>query len=135
MAEDQLWRYVRDKLLPRDIHATRVENGVSAGFPDVHYTYQGRSGTLELKFLRKKNPPFWEDGLNRDQIIWIRNNLEVGGRVWILADIGPQICVIRGRHAEQFNEWKREDFSVSSTLIFHKRRIDEDTLVDFAVFL
>lgn len=130
-----MWTYARGKLLPRGIHATRIENGVSAGFPDVHYSHKGRSGTIELKFLRKKNPPFGDDGLNIDQIHWIEDELKAGGRVWILADIGKEICLIRGKHFDQFNQWKRADFEDKSTIIFRKRRITRDKLEDLDVFL
>jgi len=135
-----LWRYVRDKLLPRDIHATRVENGISAGFPDVHYTVRhetgiSHTGALELKFLRKKNPPFGEEGLNRDQMIWIREELALGGSVWIVADIGKHICMIRGKFAPVFNGWGRAEFMRNSTVILEKRKLTKDRVKEFQLFL
>lgn len=131
-----LWKYVRGKLLPPGVHATRIENeGGEAGFPDVHYTYQGRTGTLELKFLRKKNPPFGDDGLRVSQRIWIRDELEAGGRVWIIADLGKTIHLVNGLFYNRFNDWVASDFKARSNWIGAKRAITESDLAKFAGFL
>lgn len=140
MAEDGLWRYLRDKLLPAGIHATRVENGVSAGFPDVHYSYRRENGTctagtLELKFLRKKKPPFGDDGLNQDQLIWIRDEIESGGTVWILAEIHKVIYMVRGKHASSFNDWNLDNFKLHSTLVIRKGRSLKEARENLKIFL
>lgn len=140
MSESTLWTYVRDKLLPPGIHATRIENGVSAGFPDVHYTVRHENnhvstGSIELKFLRKKNPPFGDDGLNQDQILWIRDELEVGGKVWIVAEVDRHICLIRGLYFKEFNKWTRDDFMQKSTVIIEKGKPNKTRIAEFRIFL
>lgn len=143
MSEASLWKYVRERLLPRRIHATRVENETDSGFggfPDVHYSYlrpngTRSSGTIELKFLRKRNPPFGDDGLRLSQKIWIRDELAAGGLVWILADIGKTIHLIRGRFYTSFNDWHASDFMQSSTLIFTKGQRNSEEKADLAILL
>lgn len=143
MSEDSLWKYVRDKLLPKRIHATRLEpsdEGVGAGFPDVHYSLLREngtrsSGTIELKFLRKKNPPFGDDGLRLSQKIWMRDELAAGGLVWIIADIGKTIHFVRGRNYRHFNEWNHADFMEASTLIFYKGTRNTEQKANLAIFL
>lgn len=143
MSEDSLWKYVRDKLLPKGIHATRIENEADSGFggfPDVHYSILRQnetrsSGTIELKFLRKKKPPFGDDGLRLSQRIWIRDELAAGGLVWIIADIGKTIHLIRGRHYKTFNDWNLPDFEESSTLIFVKGQRNSEAKANLEIFL
>lgn len=126
MSEDALWRYVRGKLLPPGTHATRIESRVSPGFPDVHYVYRGQSGTLELKFLRKKKPPFGDEGLNLEQRIWHREADSAGATAYLIAEITPRIYIIKGSSAEVFNEWTQEDFDLHSKLVLTKRRVDKE---------
>lgn len=116
-----VWRYVRGKLLPPGVHATRIENEIGAGFPDVHYTYRGISGTLELKFLRKKNLPFGEEGLNKDQRIWIRDEVKAGGIVWLVADVNDHIFVLPGKIAFLFNELDLDAMFGYADMICKKR--------------
>lgn len=140
-----LWKYVRGKLLPPGIHVSRIEAGqgeVESGFPDVFYTYRhengiSHTGTIELKFLRKKNLPFGDDGLRKSQKIWIRDEIEAGGTVWIIADIGKTINLVRGKYWKEFNEWDAIEFEQSSTVIFPKgkTRILEERKLELAIFL
>lgn len=120
MSEHSLWQYLRDKLLLPDVHATRIENGISAGFPDVHATWRGESITLELKFLRKKNFPLGEEGLNRDQKLWIEQEVGARGRVWIVVDGGHEIFFVSGRRFESVNDWHHEDFYDGASFIVTK---------------
>ena len=143
MSEGSLWSYVRDKLLPKGIHATRIENETDSGFggfPDVHYSLlrangTRSSGTIELKFLRKKKPPFGDDGLRLSQKIWIRDELAAGGLVWIIADIGQRIFLVRGRNWKAFNDWDLSDFELGSTLIFVKGQKNTEAKANLAIFL
>lgn len=135
MSEAALWSYLRRKILPPGIHATRIESRVSVGFPDVHYTYHSRSGTLELKFLRKKKPPFGKEGLNLDQRIWHRDNWEAGGTSFIIAEVTSVIFVVKGAYATEFNDWTQEDLDQRSKLVLTKRHIDQADLGFFAGLL
>lgn len=143
MSEASLWTYIRTRLLPVRIHATRIENETDSGFggfPDIHYSTirsngSRSSGTIELKFLRKKKPPFGDDGLRLSQKVWIREELAAGGLVWIMADIGPTIHLIRGRHWNTFNEWGPQDFKQHSTLTFTKGKRNTEEKADLAILL
>lgn len=128
MSEAALWRYVRDKLLPPGIHATRIESPCSPGFPDVHFNFRGSTGTLELKFLRKKKLPFGDDGLNREQIAWHRNAIDNGAHALIVAEVTNEIYVIPGRWYNQFNDAVNLEYM--SRLIIIKRKLDPED-VDF----
>jgi hypothetical protein len=136
-----LWRYLRERLLPHGIHATRIENEGEAGFPDVHYTYRpsllgpGHSGTLELKYLRKKNPPFGDQGLRLSQKIWIRDELDAGGRALIVAQVQNRIFVLPGRLWEEFNEMNELMLGHHSSLIIVQRQITPEIRKRFAALL
>ena len=139
--EDSLWRYVRDKLLPPQIHATRIESRVSPGFPDVHYTIRlelfkaAHTGTLELKFLRKKRLPFGEDGLNRDQRIWIDKEIDAGGTVRILAQVHDRLFLMHGREAYRFNSFHLDDFQSLALWEGQMRKIDAEKIEEFRILL
>lgn len=144
MSESSLWTYVRGKLLPPGIHATRIENGVSAGFPDVHYTFTpditglngwGRSGTLELKFLRKANLPFGSQGLNRDQRFWIRDEIEAGGTNYIIAQVKKRIFVVGGCHWEKFNDLDSTGMERWAVLAIEHGKLTQEIRDRFAALL
>lgn len=127
-----LWRYLRE-LLPAGIHATRIENRIGAGFPDVHYIYRGVTGHLELKFLRKKKLPFGNDGLNPEQQVWIREAEWADGLTWIVAEVTPKIYFVPGRHYGNFNH--TENLEAFSVLTLTKRKIIPADMTKFARLL
>lgn len=125
-----LWRYVKGKLLdPLDVHATRIESPCSPGFPDVHYHLHSVSGTIELKFLRKKNLPFGDDGLNREQRAWHREAVRHKCKALILADVNDVLYLIPGQWAQQFNDATSLEFM--SAWIARKRRLSDQDLHNF----
>lgn len=128
-----LWNYVRGKLLPPGIHATRIESPCSPGFPDVHYSYYGVSGTIELKYLRKKKLPFGDDGLNREQRAWHREAILQGAHTLIVAEVKEEIYVMSGKWYSQFNE--AQSLKHMSPLIFVKRNLEAEDLGLFALIL
>ena len=113
MNEKNTWEFLRDVVLPVKGNYSRIESPDTApGFPDVHYTYAGCTGTLELKYARHVDPPFpnYETGLHRSQLKWIREETEAGGTVWIIAELPPRttgdlgvILCIDGFYASMFN--------------------------------
>lgn len=133
MAEDALWKYLRDRMLPPGIQATRIESRCSPGFPDVHYNYAGASGTLELKFLRKKKLPFDKEGLNREQIAWHRSALEHRALSFIVAEVHRKIFVIPGIWYSRFNE--ETDLAYMSRLIVEKGNLSQKELAFFSQLL
>lgn len=120
-----LWKWVQRNLLPPDIQVTRIESECSAGFPDVHFNYYGVSGTIELKFLRKKRLPFGTQGLNKYQIAWHREANEQNAHSLIIADVNDEVYVISGRWFSHFNGATNLDH-MSRLIVTKGRCSDED---------
>lgn len=122
-------------------HFTRIESDAEAGFPDVHYTYRhdffrpAHTGSLELKFLRKKKPPFGDDGLRLSQRIWIRDEIEAGGRVKIIAQVRDRIFILPGRVHSEFNELNELMMEHWSDLILQHRKLTDADREKFASLL
>lgn len=110
MNEGNLWDWLRDVVLPLG-HYSRIESPDTApGFPDVHFQVTkgstDTSGTLELKATdRILRVPFPDEGkgLHTSQMKWIRNNINAGGIVWIIAETPGVIYIIHGKDVEKFN--------------------------------
>lgn len=100
-ARGRLWNSLQG-WLPAGCHATRIENEIGSGFPDVHYTYQEQSGTIELKSADRL--PMRKAGLRKSQIDWIHDEIEAGGLVWVLVQYRKWVFVIRGLYADKINE-------------------------------
>ncbi len=130
MNESNLWEWLRDVALPKG-HYSRIESGNTApGFPDVHYQIKERllqmdyTGTIELKYQgRKLKVPFTDDkkGLRASQRRWIQKNVEHGGSVWIIAEAPPDIFVIHGSDADEFNGSTRENLHKISLAILNRQ--------------
>lgn len=101
-ARGRLWKYL-EGLLPPGCHATRIENEIGAGFPDVHYTYLEVTGTIELKDTDRL--PMGKAGMRKAQIRWIEEEIEAGGLVWILVRFKKRYFVVSGLYAESLNDW------------------------------
>ena len=106
MAETQLWEWLKP-FCPRG-HYTRIENGEAGpGTPDVYYRLPTNSGFIELKDARhpKAKIPFPNErvGLHLSQRIWIREEVALGGVVWIVPRIGKEILFIPGFWGGKFN--------------------------------
>ncbi len=95
MTEREFWAQRVRPLLPSDSWRERVENGLGAGTPDVHYCWRGRSGWIELKY-RKVRPRFndsllfFDRGLRPAQIAWWVPYLRCGGRGLIVAGVAAE---------------------------------------------
>lgn len=100
--EASLWDYLRT-VLPVKGHYSRIESDTCPGFPDVHYSLHGYSGTIELKVTTKA--PFRRKGLHKSQIDWIAEESISGGAVWIMAQVAGDIFLVDGNtYFEEFNE-------------------------------
>lgn len=111
MSEASLWdRMRRGVTAVARVDFQRVENMVEDGTPDVNYCCEhGREGWIELKYRqaipkRAGTSVFRFKGLRDSQIDWIMRRVPYGGRVWILAQVGDHLLLVRGEYAEQFNE-------------------------------
>lgn len=123
MSEASFWDYLR-KVLPPTGHYSRIESETAQGFPDIHYTIDGRSGTIELKSAHtKRDTPFsgGDEGLRRSQIIWMDEEDRAGGRVWIFAEVFSTIYVISGNtYRDDFNGLTLEQLNRLSDLVWVK---------------
>lgn len=96
-AEASLWDHLRG-LLPPDIHYSRIESETSPGFPDIYYTLEGVTGTIELKSVDrpKAKYPFSEGyGLRKSQYDWIEAEESAGGFVLLCLEIKPYVFVLQ----------------------------------------
>ncbi len=99
MSEASFWGYLR-KLLPKEGHYTRIESHDTApGFPDVHFTLNGTSGTIELKDAKRpgaKYPFKGESGLRPAQIRWIAEEIDnAEGRVFLALQCGDRVYILK----------------------------------------
>lgn len=100
------WKKLRE-WLPRG-HASRIESEVGDGFPDVHFTqYPCISVTFELKYADgpKKSP--LKGKIRASQRRWIREEIEAGGKVWVVAEFPDHhnvILFISGRWIDLLEE-------------------------------
>jgi hypothetical protein len=99
MSESSFWKYLRN-FLPMDGHYTRIEShDTAAGFPDVHYTLSGNSGTIELKDAKRpgaKYPFKGESGLRRSQLTWLEAEIDrAEGRVFLALQCGDRVYLLK----------------------------------------
>lgn len=115
MDEAGLWRKIRPLLIDAvGGRWDRVENGVSAGMPDVNYCINGREGWLELKAARTfptRNPngPVFAMSANHplllSQINWHLKQDSVGGSSFIFAYVPVHgMFLVHGSLAADFNQ-------------------------------
>lgn len=122
--EANLWEWLRDVALPIG-HYSRIESETSPGFPDVYCQLgPGVSLTLELKCAKRPDAsiPFTKkSGVRRSQIKWIRENVRNGGKVWIIAEVSPNVYVIPGKYVDQINGKSLEHLrSISQCILSRK---------------
>ena len=115
MSEINLWTRIKGGLEQYG-HLQRIETGsIAEGVPDVNYCFQGLEGWVELKYgkvpLRATTEVFKsQPGMRPAQIDWILYRGKVGGRVFILLNIGTELFLIHGEHAAKVNQWTMQDF-------------------------
>ena len=76
--EANFWKSIRSNL-PKNCHATRIENKSGGGIPDVHLVWDGLPFWLELK-VAKTNAI----NLRREQIAWNAGYWSRGGANFFL---------------------------------------------------
>ena len=64
--------------------------------------------------------PNEDKGLHRSQLKWIRDNLTFWGNVYVIAEAVPDIFVIHGSEAEEFNGSTRENLHKISVAILNR---------------
>ena len=123
MSEASFWDYLRS-LLPREGHYSRIESKTSAGFPDVHYTLDGVSGTLELKDAKRptaKYPFSGKSGLRKSQLLWIREEIEAGGTVILALQCGKEVFLLKADcYYEDLSRMTKEEIGKVAKLLWGK---------------
>lgn len=71
-------------------HATRIEDRLQSGVPDVSWGARGVQGWIELKYVPK--PPVrlgtpFRIGLRPEQAVWLQQRGRVGNYCWVLARV------------------------------------------------
>ena len=101
MSESWFWGKLKDNLNLEFLK--RVENKLEPGWPDVHYSNDGYSGWIELKFEKKlPNRIRFEPG----QPIWLANYWSSGGTcfVFLYVEETNEIYVWLGFNAPELND-------------------------------
>lgn len=125
MSEASFWNYLR-RLLPLGGHYSRIEShDTSAGFPDVHYTLNGSSGTIELKDAKhpgSKYPFRWTSGLRRSQVTWIRSEIEAEGNVILALQCGDWVYLLKAdAYYDELHRMTEEDISRVARVKWRKK--------------
>lgn len=112
--------------MPVGSHFSRIEShDTCPGFPDVDYTYQQKSGTIELKC----NPfpvgdfPFQGEkhGLRKAQHLWIRDELTAGGRVILCLQAEETIFFLEGKYHDMLDSMNLERLTKAASLIWTRK--------------
>lgn len=119
MTEKALWKLLKP-YLPQG-HYVRVENAdAGPGTPDVNYRIKKIEGWIELK-NEPGTPtvpfPDKKKGLHQSQLDWIEARLAFGGKVLIVARVGPEIFFLPGKVFRHFNGASRFDLRMISYLV------------------
>jgi hypothetical protein len=116
VSESSFWRYL-SKLLPKEGHFTRIEaHDTAVGFPDIHYTLNGTSGTIELKDAKRpgaKYPFKGESGLRRSQITWMQQEIDIAqGLVFLGLQCGNRVYLLKADlYYDELHRMTEEDIA------------------------
>ncbi len=114
--ESGLWRWLKGARLRlrEDLHIQRVENSVGSGTPDVEGKLNGGDQFwIELKSTaRPKRDGPVRFKVRDSQVEWMRRRAAVGGRPWLLLQVGSgraaERYLIPGEYAAQVQEGRTE---------------------------
>lgn len=131
MSETSFWTYL-SKLLPRQGHYSRIETDTAHGFPDVHYTLDGVSGTIELKDTkapRAKYPFSGKNGLRKTQQRWIQAEDDAGGIVLLALQCVDRVFILQAAlYYDELHRMTLADIERVSILSFRKGQRTRPTL-------
>jgi hypothetical protein len=136
MSETSFWNYLR-KLLPREGHYTRVEShDTSAGFPDVHFTLNGNSGTIELKDAKRPGAryPFkGGSGLRASQVRWMADEIDkADGQVYLALQCGDRVYLLNAAlYYDELARMTEEDIDRAASVKWKKgRKVGKSNISD-----
>jgi hypothetical protein len=125
--EHTLWKWLRDLLPPG--RYTRIESECSPGFPDVDYTVEGHSGTMELKYGEGKKP--LKGKIRRDQYLWIEAEVKAKGVVWLVVEVKNFVYFIHGREVTKYLETLGSfELSAMAQIVVQRRRGNKEDITD-----
>ncbi len=110
--EAGLWRWLKEarKELRESLHLQRIENAVGSGAPDVEGQLLHRGQFwIELKSAArpKKGGPV-RFKVRDSQVEWMRRRCLIGGRAWLLLQVGSGRAAARylvpGKYAKKVQE-------------------------------
>ena len=125
-----VWRYLL-KVLPPQGHYTRIESRDTApGFPDVHYTLESVTGTIELKDAKRpgaKYPFSGDSGLRANQIRWMREQIDnADGRVVLALQCGDRVYILNAAlYYDELHQMTEEDIQRCSSVNWIKGKITD----------
>ena len=113
--ESDLWDQIKPVLM-RDGHATRHEDRMSPGTPDVSYGLRLVSGWIELKAYPRTPSPFdvppWRN-LKPQQRRFLRKRHAAAGNCYIMASFGREILLISAQYVDDLGS---ADYGLLQTL-------------------
>lgn len=114
--EQRLWdRFRKHCGTGHEINLERIENGVSAGMPDVVSCAGGRVCFVEMKSQDhapklRDTPVLGREGFSQVQMNWAMNWRRHGGTVYGLVSIERLHYLIPGEHIDRVNWWRMCDY-------------------------
>ncbi len=126
MNEAAFWSKIRTHLVGTGRLFARIENGLSAGTPDVCFVIDGVSGWVENKY-RVKAPNgcstkiLGRAGLSKEQIVWATKYIRAGGRYFVLIGVGKAVFLLRPDQLQLkfINEATMSDLAVEAVFRCH----------------
>lgn len=116
--ESRLWDFLRVRM-PVGSHYSRIESETSPGFPDVHYTIQGHSGTLELKSEPEPSGSYpFKKSFRKSQKDWIKSELEAGGHITLVLQHRKDIYFLSGWLYKQLEQMTIKEIANKADLIW-----------------
>ena len=135
--EKNLWKWLREADLG-DLHLERVENSLGFGFPDVDGQLSEQAFKIELKTAARPKSPTTpvRFKFQHGQAGWLRNRWKIGGRVWLLCQVGSghgaSRYLIRGYRAPEVEAGMTEGQLLAASRIL--QRDDAATVVTAAAY-
>ncbi len=102
--EHQLWDFLLPRMLPYG-RMVRVENGETVGgTPDLYFNLRGNSGWIEGKHLdalpTTNRTPIIIPTLTIEQVNWLTDEVDAGGRAFLLLRGGRTLLLLTPEQAE-----------------------------------
>jgi len=122
-SEAGLWSHMRRKCKNFPCDLTRVENGVETGTPDVNGCYDAVEFWVELKFREtwpvRESTPVRFRHYTEDQRRWLRDRGKVGGRAWLLVQVGRCYMLFNWFYAQGVGLYNQEQMLLNASFVWY----------------